>query len=146
MYMCPDMVVNIQEEVKQDFDDLEIFDRYFLKQLKDNLKRPGFQINVGDNIVATPVFKFGANLQIILEIASNLVQFYKAVGRAITNIMTQWDPNINDFKQECKIFLKRKGEDIADVLNISKVLLVIKWTEYFSNFLYWTAGEKKVPM
>ena len=45
-------------------------------------------------MVARPDFKFGGNLQMRLEVASNIVQFYKTVGRFITNIMIHWDPII----------------------------------------------------
>ena len=38
---------------------LEIVDNNFLKQLTDNLKLPGGQINVGGAMIATPDFKFG---------------------------------------------------------------------------------------
>ena len=48
-------------------------DNYFLKQLIDNLKRHGVQINVGGVVAAMPPFKFGAKLQMILEAALNLV-------------------------------------------------------------------------
>ena len=46
-------------------DDVEIFDKDFIKQLTDNLKFPSGQINVGGEMVATSDFKFGANLQMI---------------------------------------------------------------------------------
>ena len=49
-------------------------------------------------MVTTPDFKFGKKSQMILEAASNLVQFYKTLGRSITNNIIQWDPNIKYFK------------------------------------------------
>ena len=66
-------------------------DKYFLKKLTDNLKRPCVQINVGGAMVAKPAFMFGARLQMRLEAALNLVWLYKKVVRAITRNMIQWD-------------------------------------------------------
>ena len=71
-------------------------------------------------MVERPDFKSGAKLQMILEADSNLVRFYNTVVRAITNTIIQWDSIIKDFKKEWKIFVKRKGDDVLDVKNISK--------------------------
>ena len=70
-------------------------DKECLKQLTDNLKHPGVQINVGGAMVATPAFKFFAKLQMILKSASIFVRFYKTTGISISKTMIQWDPNIN---------------------------------------------------
>ena len=43
--IAQDTVVNLQEEGIEGVDDLELVDIYFLKQLTDNLERPGGQIN-----------------------------------------------------------------------------------------------------
>ena len=48
-------------------------DKYFLKQLINNLKCPGGHINLGGVMVAIPPFKFGAKLQMRFESALNLV-------------------------------------------------------------------------
>ena len=64
---CYDGVMKLQEEGIKDVDYLEMFDKDFLKQLIDNLKCPGGQINVGGAMVATTAFKFGVKVQIRLE-------------------------------------------------------------------------------
>ena len=69
-------------------------DRDFLKNLADNLNLPCGHINVGGAMVATPYFNYVEKLQNRLEAASVFVQFYKTVGRFITNIMIHWDPII----------------------------------------------------
>ena len=74
--------------------------KYFIKQLTDNLKRPGEQINMGCVMVVTPYFNFGTKLRMRLEVASNLVQVYKTAGIVITNTMIQWDPIVKDFNQK----------------------------------------------
>ena len=66
-------VVKIQEEGIEDMDDLEMFDKNFLKHLTDNLRFPGSQIEFGGAIVVTPAFKFGTKSQMRLEAASNIV-------------------------------------------------------------------------
>ena len=110
-------------------------DKDFQKQLTDNLKRPGGLMNVGGAMVATLDLKFGANPQMSLEATSNIVLFYKTVVRATNNDMIQWDPIIEDFKKEWVILVKRKVEDVSDMSDISKLLPIIKWKEYFDNFL-----------
>ena len=74
------------------------------------------------------------------------MRFYKTVGRAITNTTIQWDPIIKYFKQEWEILVMRKGEDVSDVPMISKPLPIIKWTEYFADFLHQDFGERNIPL
>ena len=95
-----DAVVNICEEGIEVVDDLEMVDKDFLKQLTDNIKRPGGQINVGGAMVAMPYFNFGANSHIKLESSSNIVWLYNTVGRSIRHIMIQWYAIIKEFKQD----------------------------------------------
>ena len=68
-----DVMVIFQGEGISNVDYLEIFDKYFLEQLTDNLKIYDGQINVGGTMVTTPDFMFGVKLQMRLEYASNLV-------------------------------------------------------------------------
>ena len=71
--IAQDTVVKLQEEGIEGVDDLELVDIYFLKQLTDNLERPGGQINVGGAMVVTSDFKSGVKSQMILEAAWNIV-------------------------------------------------------------------------
>ena len=80
----------------------------------------------------------------ILEAALSFVQFYKTMGIYITTNMIQWEPTINDSKQEWEILIKTNIENVLDVPKISKAFLIIKWTEYFDNFLHRTVGEIKI--
>ena len=41
--------------------------------------------------------------------------------------------------------VKRKEEDVSDVPNISKAILIIKWTES-AYFLHQTVGERNIPL
>ena len=67
------IVVKLQEEGIEDVDDLEIVDKYFLKQLTENLKRPGDQINEVGVMVLIPDLKLGAKSQKRLEADSNIL-------------------------------------------------------------------------
>ena len=67
MVIGHNVVVNIQEDFIKDVDDLDMVDKDFIKQLTDNLKWPGDQINVCCAMLETPAFNFGAKLQMILE-------------------------------------------------------------------------------
>ena len=73
MNIGTDMVLKLQEEGIKDVDDLEMVDKDILKHLKDNLKRPGGQIDISRAMVATSTFKFFTKLQMRLEALSNLV-------------------------------------------------------------------------
>ena len=42
--------------------------------------------------------------------------------------------------------VKRNVEDALDVQNTSKALPIIKWIEYFADFIYWTVGEIKTSL
>ena len=95
-----DKVEKLQEEGIKDVEYLNMVDKNFIKQLTDNLKRPGGQVNVGGVMVATPDINFGAKSQMRLETASNLVKLYKTVGRTIINTKIQWYPIIKYFKQD----------------------------------------------
>ena len=66
-------MVKLQEEGIEDVDDLEIVDKYSLKQLTDNLKRPGDQINEVGVMVLMPDLKLGAKSQKRLEADSNIL-------------------------------------------------------------------------
>ena len=66
-------MVKLQEEGIEDVDDLEIVDKYFLKQLTENLKRPGDQINEVGVMVLMPDLKLGAKSQKRLEADSNIL-------------------------------------------------------------------------
>ena len=91
-------------------------------------------------MVTTAYFKFGAKSQMRLEADSNILLFYKTVGRAITNAIIQWGPIIKYFKLYWDIMVKRKGDDVSDVPKIIKFSPNIKWTEYFTNFTYHNSG------
>ena len=54
-------------------DDLDIVNKYFLKQLINSLKISGVQIDVGSTIIAMLDFKFGVKSQMRLESASNIL-------------------------------------------------------------------------
>ena len=120
--------------------------RGFLKQSTEKIKLPGSQVNVGSTIFTTLGFRFGSKLQMILEGALNIMQFYNIVGIYITNTIIQGYPIINDFKQEWDILAKRNGEDVSDVPNTRKALTIIKWTESFSNFLHRTVVERNISL
>ena len=117
-----------QEGIK-DVNDLEMVDKNFLKQLTDKLKHTGVKNNVGGAMFVTLDLKFCVKLQMILEPDSKILQFYKRVGGLISKNMIQWDPTTKDFNQAWQILVRRKGEDVLDVPNTSKALLIIKWTE-----------------
>ena len=41
---------------------------------------------------------------------------------------------------------KRKGEDASGMPNIRKALPIIKWNEYFTQFLHRNVGKRKIPL
>ena len=73
MAMGHDTVVKLPEESIKYLEYFDMVDKYFIKQLTDNIKLLGGHINVYGAMVATPFFKFGAKLQMRLESTSNLM-------------------------------------------------------------------------
>ena len=83
-----DTRVKLATEGLKTVDDLDEFDDKSLKQITDNLRRPGGHIpdpNPGaayGATIATPFFVFGAKIQLRLKAAITIVRYYETVGRS----------------------------------------------------------------
>ena len=123
-----------------------------LKQIAENLKRPGGR--VPDPVagaprgatIPTPPFIFGAKSLMRLTVASEIVQCYVTTDRELTASNMQWDPVIKNFEQHWKALKDRKKEDVAEVPKITKSLGIMKWTEAFTDFLSKTIGVRTIPL
>ena len=89
---------------------------------------------------------FGAKSQKRIAIACNLVRFYATVGHDLTAANLQWNTIMKNFEVQWKALKEREGDDSPDVPKISKVLLVIKWTEAFQDFLNRKIGNRNIPL
>ena len=98
--------IQLQEEGIDDVGDLVDFDKETLKQVADNLRRPGGRVPNPDPgaaagaMIPTPPFIFGAKSQMRLLAACDLVQYYETVGREITMGNIHWDPVIKNFAEQ----------------------------------------------
>jgi hypothetical protein len=92
--------MQLQEEGIDDVSDLADFHKDTLKQVADNLRRPGGRVPNPDPgaaagaMIPTPPFVFGAKSQMRLLAACDLVRYYGTVGREITTNNIRWDPVI----------------------------------------------------
>jgi hypothetical protein len=137
--------------------DLADFDKDSLHQMADNLRRPGGRVpdpnapapaNAGDPVptIPTPPFVFGAKSQKRILVATDLVRYYDATGRALTEANMQWNPVMKNFELQCKALKDKKDKDPPEVPKISKALPVIKWTEAFKDHLARRIGVRTVPL
>jgi hypothetical protein len=144
--------IQLQEEGIDDVGDLVDFDKETLKQVADNLRRPGGRVPNPDPgaaagaMIPTPPFVFGAKSQMRLLAACDLVRYYETVGREITTGNIRWDPVIKNFAEQWRALTNRKTADDPEVPKISKALSVIKWTEAFADFLYRSIGVRTIPL
>ena len=120
-------------------DDLVDFDKDALKQLADNLRRPG-------GAVAVAAFVFGAKSQTRLKVACDLVRFYETVGRPLTAANIQWTPVMKNFKIQWDSLQRRKKEDRPETPKISKVLQILKWLPAFKDHLSRCIGVRDIPL
>jgi len=133
-------------------DDLNEFDDDSLKQLFDNLKKPGGTIpdpNPGAGpgaTISTPAFVLGAKSQQRLKTAMHAARYYQTVGRELTTANMRWDPVLKNFQESWKALADRKDEDEPDVPKITKALPIMKWTEAMRDHLQRVVGCRMIPL
>lgn len=144
--------LQLQQEGIETVDDLVDFDKVTLKQVAENLRRPGGRVPDTDPgaapgaTIPTPAFVFGAKSQMRLLAACDLVRYYETVGRDNTVGNIRWDPVVKNFAEQWKALTNRKTADDPEVPKISKTLSVIKWTEAFTDFLHRHIGIRMIPL
>ena len=133
-------------------DDLAEFDDESLKQITDNLRRPGGRIpdpNPGAATGATipaPSFVFGVKSQLRLKSATTITKYYETVGRTPSAGNMRWNPVIKTFIKHWKSLKARKDNTDPEMPKISKTLSIMKWTESFSDFARQIVGSRTIPL
>ena len=90
-------VIQLQAEGITTVSDLVDFNKETLKQVADNLRRPGGRVPdptvnaAAGATIATPAFVFGAKSQKRLQSACDIVRYYNTVGRPLTASNIAWD-------------------------------------------------------
>ena len=144
--------VQLQAEGLTVVADLLDFDDDSLKQMADNLRRPGGTVQdpnpnaAAGAMIPTPAFVLGAKSQMRLKAAVNIAKYYQMVGRDLTAANMKWDQVIKNFTVHWKALSDRTKEDIPDVPKISKNLVIMKWTEAFRDFLQRVVGARTIPL
>ena len=142
----------IAAEGLEDLTDLVEFDPESLKQITDNLRRPGGRVpDPNPNAalgatIPTPAFIFGAKSQLRLKAAIQIAKYYETTGRELTVANMRWNPTIKNFSDHWKSLLARKDATDPDVPKISKTLHIMKWTEAFSDFTRRVIGTRTIPL
>ena len=83
--------IPIAQEGLEDLADLVEFDERSLKQITDNLRRPGGRVpDPNPNATAgatipTPAFVFGAKSQLRLKAACDISRYYETTGRDLSS-------------------------------------------------------------
>ena len=91
-------VAQMQNEGITTVDDLANFDKDTLKQLAENLRKPGRQVpNAVGQMVPTPAFVFGVKSQKRLGVPCSFVKFYNTVRRPLTAANMMWSNVLKNF-------------------------------------------------
>jgi hypothetical protein len=152
MGLTNETVNKLVEEGIDDPDNLSDFDKDMLKQVAENLRKPGGRIPNPDpnapagSTIETPPFPFGAKSQKRMLEAGELIRFYKTIGRQLTPGNIRYDPVMKDFTEQWKALEQRKKDEDPEVPKISKALPIIKWTEAFDDFLSRKVGARTIPL
>jgi len=150
MALPHDTRLKLQEEGIMLVSDLAEFDEDTFKQIATNLKKPGDRIPNPDpgagGTIPRPPYTFGAKSQKRLLAASEIVRFYKTIGRELTTGAIRWNPVVQNFAEQWKALKERRKDEEPEVPKISKTLSVIKWTEAFNDYLHRKIGVRCIPL
>ena len=136
----------------QVINDLVDFDEDSLKQVAENLRRPAGRMadpTPGAVVGATipiPPFAFGAKSHTRMVAATELLKFYRTIGRNLDAPGMRWDQVMRNFNEQWKAIKEAKKETPPDVPTISKALPIIKWIEAFQDHCYRCIGHRMIPL
>lgn len=145
-------VIQLQQEGISSVSDLADVDEETMKQIVNNLKKPGGTIpnpHGGPPAhIPTPPFILGAKSFKRLSAACNLVRYYDTINRSLTPGNLQWNQVMKNFDEQWKALQERKGKDARspDVPAITKALPIINWTESFNDYLHRVIGVRSIPL
>ena len=142
---------HLQTEGISSADDLSEFKDEDLKQISENLRRPGRIPDPAPNappgaMIQQPPFVLGAKSLTRLTAAANLVRYYETVARPLTPANMRWEPVVKNFMNHWKALTERKKEDNPDTPKITRSLPIINWTEAFFDFLHRVIGTRTIPL
>ena len=135
-------VVQLQQEGITDVANLADFDKESLKQLADNLRRPGGQVLdpnlavAAGTMIPTPAVVFGVKSQTKLSFACDLVCYYETAGCDLVAANMRWTQVGKNLDIQWKALKAQRVEDDLEVPEITESLPIIKWTDSFQDFLY----------
>ena len=142
----------IAQEGLEDLADLVEFDDKSLKQITDNLRRPGGRVPDPDTnadvgaTIPTLSFVFGAKSQLSLKAAFDIARYYETTGLALSASNMRCNPVIKTFTEHWKSLTACKDAPDPEVPNILKTLHIMKWTEAFSDFSRRVIGTRTIPL
>ena len=145
-------VMHLSNEGITNVSDLVKFDRSSLQHISGNLRRPGGRIpdpTLGADpgaTIPTPPFLFGAKSQARLEVAYNLISFYKNIGGPLTASNIAWAPLMRCFGEIWKSMKENRRADDPNTPIINKSLPIMKWTEAFRDHLHRCVGARMIPL
>ena len=150
MGLLPRTRNQLTEEGITSASDLAEFDKESMKQVAENLRRPGGRVadpdpnSAAGATIPTPPFTFGAKTQLRLNAATEIVRYYETVGRELTAANLQWHSVIKNFDVHWKALKARKSDENPDVPKITKSLVVTQWSEAFVDFLQRKIGCRMI--
>ena len=144
--------VAITQEGLEDLSDIVKFDEKILKQITNNLRcfrvrvpNPELNAAVGATIL-TPPFIFGAKIQLSLKAVFEIYLYYKRTNCSLSVTNMCWNPIIKTFTEHQKSLIAKNDATDPEVPNIFKNLLIMKWTEAFSDFACGVIGTQTISL
>ena len=96
--------------------------------------------------MSASLFVIGANNQIRLATACDILRHYTAVGPDVSVTDTRENPMIRNFKNQQKALKDRSKDEDFKVRKRSKEFPVMKWSEVFTDFLHRVLGIRMIPL
>ena len=142
-------------------DDLTDFDEEIIKQVVENLRKPGGQVpnplyvaNTNGQfprdipqMIPTPPYKLSAISLARLKGAIELAKYHEVCERELSAANMQWKTVGVEFMRHWKILLEKKDKDPGEVPKINaRSLPILKWVEAINNFLAGTVGVRGIPL
>ena len=152
MQLPAETVTKLEDEGILHPTDLKEFDKEAMARIDGNLRKPGDRIPNPDpgaqagSTIPRPPYILSAKSQKRLLEAGELMRFYDAIGRDLTNTNIVFDTVIADFTDQWKALVGKKKETSQEVPKISKELPILKWFESMEDFLSQVVGIRTIPL